>query len=151
MKYKSIHEHIYAPATTPSFLHTVHRCWKECKWELACPIIFWRQGAAPPGVGPADRASHLGRREPATGPSIPAPCPLGLQPARQAGRAGGDKRSSLTRQAGACFDDSSVQWGQRRVRLTLFNAMAWFHPAVWQMYPNINTNKYVCPLPRYTS
>uniref|UniRef100_A0A7N8XJW2 Calcineurin-like phosphoesterase domain containing 1 n=1 Tax=Mastacembelus armatus TaxID=205130 RepID=A0A7N8XJW2_9TELE len=66
-------------------------------------------------AGPLTRASHLGSRDPATGPSIPVPCPLGLQPVRQTGRAGGDKRSSLVRQAGACFDDSSIQWGQKCV------------------------------------
>lgn len=84
--------------------------------------MAWRQGASPPGDEPADRASHLGSREAATGPSIPAPCPLGLQPARQTGRAGGDQRSSLARQAGACFDDSSIQWGQKCAWFTSFNA-----------------------------
>lgn len=113
-------------ATTPSFLHAVHRCWEGSEWKLAYPIMAWRQGATPPGGEPADRASHLGSREPATGPSIAVPCPLGLQPARQTGRAGGDQRSSLTRQAGMCFDDSSIQWGQKWPRFTLFNAVGWF-------------------------
>ncbi|CAB1456617.1 unnamed protein product [Pleuronectes platessa] len=73
------------------------------------PPAVSNKGATPPGCGPADIASHLGSREPATGPSIAVPCPLGSQPARQTGRAGEDQRSSLARQSGACFDDSSIQ------------------------------------------
>lgn len=98
------------------------------KWKLAYPIMAWRQGATPPGAEPADRASHLGSREPTTGPSIPVPCPLGLQPVRQTGRAGGDQRFSFACQTGSVFDDSSIQWGQKCAWFTLFNAMNLFLP-----------------------
>lgn len=116
---------------TPSFLHAVHRCWGgrgRSKWNLAYRLMAWRQGATHYGGGPADSASHLGSREAATGPSIPVPCPPGLQPVRQTGRAGWGQRSSLAHQAEACFDHSTNHWGQKWARFTLFNATVWFHP-----------------------
>ena len=117
-----------APAPPPSHFSTqstgargggkANESWRFQSW----PDV---RGATPPGGEPADRASHLGSREPATGLSIPVPCPLGPQPARQTGRAGGDRRSSLACQAAACFDDSSIQRGQKRAWFTFFNATGW--------------------------
>lgn len=136
-KHKNIHLHMQTHATSARLQH--HRPFisphspqvvvvvgggANESWRIR--TFFWRQGAAPPGSEPADRASHLGSREPATGPSIPVPCPVGLQPARQTGSAGGDKISWLARQAGACFDDSSIQLGQKCEWLTLFNTTGWF-------------------------
>lgn len=117
-----------APVPPPSHFSTQSTGAREGKANESRRFQSWPdvRGATPPGGEPADRASHLGSREPATGLSIPVPCPLGPQPARQTGRAGGDRRSSLACQAAACFDDSSIQRGQKRAWFTLFNATGWF-------------------------
>lgn len=98
------------------------------EWKLAYATVVWRQGAASSGGEPADWVSHLGSREPETGPSISVPCPLGPKPARQPGRAGTEWRSSLACQAGTCFDDSRFQWGQKCAHFTLCNAVGWSQP-----------------------
>lgn len=78
-------------------------------------IQSWSDVRAPPllVLSPLTEWAIWAAREPATGPSILVPCPLGIRPARRPGRAGSNRRSSLARQAGACFDDSSIQRGQK--------------------------------------
>lgn len=100
--------------TTLSFLHAVHRC-QGGEAHKSWRIQSWPDVRVPPllVLSPLTEWAIWAAREPATGPSILVPCPLGIRPARRPGRAGRDQRSSLARQAGACFDDSSIQRGQK--------------------------------------
>lgn len=122
-----------------SSLRAVHRCWGGSKWKLAYPIMAWRQGATPPGCEPADWVSHLGGRESShRARSIrPGALPLWERSQRDSLRelAGMGARRSL-RQAGARFDDSSIQPRSKTKRGSLYLTQS----GRSQRYPNCCVN-----------